>query len=178
MVLKDNLKQKSEGMKIFLEVFFTTMVGEDTIKYNVRRQDITCDKRDPDDVVRSIVSPTGDGCLELPYKGCFIHSTSWRYEHDGRIVITYLVFSDRLIFIDDTGATLMLKDVEAPRNIDPARPRPGKIREEQIVAHGIRHLGFLAKHHHRALNSVVCPDTLRYLREMEGLPAGKITECL
>jgi hypothetical protein len=45
--------------------------------------------------------------------------------------------------------------------------------EEQIVAHGIRHLAHLAKTNNRNLLDVISSDTLRRLKALESLLAGK-----
>lgn len=70
----------------------------------------------------------------------FIHSTSWRWEPDGRIVLTYLAWAADGTLGDGARPLPRL----APRGpTDPLHPRPPEIRELDPLAHGLRHLAFL-----------------------------------
>ena len=110
--------------------------------------------------------------VAISRKNCYIHSTSWRYERDGSIVLTYFVYSDRMEFQGNVGSVLNLEDVSITVS-ENAKPRPAVLMEEQIVAHGIRHMAYLAKTNNRNLLDVISPDSLRRFKAMDGLLAGK-----
>jgi hypothetical protein len=163
----------TDAMKVRLEIFLATLVGDTTVRYVVQRHDITHKPRNPDDLVLDLAFGTTPGPVTLSRKRCYIHSTSWRYERDGAIILTYFVYSDRMKFQGDVGSVLRLEDVSITVSEDATRPRPAVLMEEQIVAHGIRHLGYLAKTNNRNLQNVISPESLRRLQAMEGLLAGK-----
>jgi hypothetical protein len=163
----------TDVMKVRLEIFFATLVGDTTVRYVVRRHDITHKPRNPDDLVLDLAFSTMAGPVTLSRKHCYIHSTSWRYERDGAITLTYFVYSDRMAFQDNVGSVLRLEDVSITVSEDATRPRPAILMEEQIVAHGIRHLSYLANTANRKLIDVISPDSLRRFQAMEGLLAGK-----
>jgi hypothetical protein len=160
-------------MKVRLEIFLATLVGDTTVRYVVHRHDITHKPRNPDDLVLDLTLNTNTGPVTLSRKHCYIHSTSWRYERDGSIILTYFVYSDRMAFQDNIGSVLNLEDVTITVSEDATRPRPAVLMEEQIVAHGIRHLSYLAKTANRNLLDVISPESLRRFNAMESLLAGK-----
>jgi len=162
-----------ETMKVNLEIFLVTLAGDTSVRYAVNRHDITRKPRNPDDLVQNFTFDTKAGSVLVSRKNCYVHSTSWRYEQDGSIVLTYLVYSDRMEFLDGAGTILKLEDVAVTVSEDPTRPRPAILREEQIVLHGIRHLSYLAKTDNRNLHDVITPESLRRFKAMDSLLAGK-----
>jgi hypothetical protein len=139
----------------------------------VNRYDITRKPRNPDDLVQDFTFHTKTAPVLVSRKNSYVHSTSWRYEPDGSIVLTYLVYSDRMEFRDRAGTVLKLENVAVTVSEDTARPRPVVVTEEQIVLHGMRHLSYLAKTANRHLLDVITPESLRRFKAMEGLLAGK-----
>jgi hypothetical protein len=160
-------------MNVRLEIILATLVGDTTVRYVVHRHDITHKPRNPDDLVLDFTFNTNAAPVTISRKHCYIHSTSWRYERDGSIILTYFVYSDRMKFQGDVGSVLRLEDVSITVSEEATRPRPAVLMEEQIMAHGIRHLGYLAKTNNRNLQNVISPESLRRLQAMEGLLAGK-----
>jgi hypothetical protein len=163
----------TDVMKVRLEIFLATLAGDTTVRYVVHRHDITHKPRNPDDLVLDITFNTNAGPVTISRKHSYIHSTSWRYERDGSIILTYFVYSDRMEFQGDVGSVLRLEDVSTTVSEDATRPRPAVLMEEQIVAHGIRHLSYLAKTNNCNLLDVISPDSLRRFKAMDGLLAGK-----
>lgn len=160
-------------MKVNLEIFLVTLEGDTSVRYSVLRHDITYKPLNPDDLVLNLVFDTPTGPVRVSSKYCYVHSTSWRYERDGSIILTYLVYSDRMEFRSGAGTVLRLEDVAVTVSEGAARPRPATLMEEQIVLHGIRHLSFLAKTANRNLLDVLSPESLLRFKAMEGLLAGK-----
>jgi hypothetical protein len=89
----------------------------------------------PDDRARGLASQTTDE-LRL------IHSTSWRWEPDGRIVLTYLAWAGDGGL---KGGARPLPAIAPPGPTDPLHPRPAEIAELDPLAHGLRHLAFLLR---------------------------------
>jgi hypothetical protein len=173
MAMPDPLPSCANGMNVGLEVFLVNLAGENAVRYIVLRQDITRNGRNPDDLVLNLIFDTEAVPVGISRKHCYIHSTSWRYERDGSIMLTYLIYSDRMEFQDNVGSVLKLEDVSATVSEDATRPRPAVLMEKQIVVHGIRHLSYLAKTNNRNLLDVISPDSLRRFQAMESLLAGK-----
>jgi len=71
-----------------------------------------------------------------------IHSTSWRWEEDGRIVLTYLAWTKDGAL---SARAAPIPPLTPPGPTDPLNPRPKEIRELDPLAHGLRHLAFLAR---------------------------------
>jgi hypothetical protein len=69
-----------------------------------------------------------------------IHSTSWRWETDGRIVLTYLAWAKDGTIGHEAES---LPQLAPPGPTDPLNPRPPEIRRLDPLAHGLRHLAFL-----------------------------------
>jgi hypothetical protein len=101
-----------------------------------------------------------------------IHSTSWRWERDGRIVLTYLAWAK-----DGSLApgARQLPELAPPGPTDPLHPRPPEIGELDPLAHGLRHLAFLLRTSSDnsvadALGPAICAQLLR----IEPMVAGEL----
>ncbi len=68
-----------------------------------------------------------------------VHSTSWRYEPDGGIVLTYAVCPDPSPSLPAIEAPVL----EIARGEAPATPSPERVALANVVAHAVRHLAFL-----------------------------------
>ena len=133
-------------MKSYLEVFFVSAASHESIQYFRMHIDITDDVRNPDEI---ILDPAKIPSYSIPAirQNTFIsHSTSWRYEHDGSIYLTYLISSEYIDFGRFQSKLLSLKDMEISKSSASDRPRPFNITEEHIVSHGMRHLSYLVNH--------------------------------
>jgi hypothetical protein len=100
-----------------------------------------------------------------------LHSTSWRWEPDGRIVLTYLAWmkDGRL------GEARPLPPLAPPRPTDPRTPRPAEIRELDPLAHGLRHLAFLLRHDvDGRLAAALGERAVAALRQIEPEVAGEL----
>lgn len=96
-----------------------------------------------------------------------VHSTSWRYEPDGRIVLTYAVCPDPSPWLP----AIELPELEIARGAAPATPSPERVALANVVAHAVRHLAFLV-----AEDPVVARALSRHPRigpalEPAGIPA-------
>lgn len=71
--------------------------------------------------------------------GTVVHSTSWRYEPDGRVVLTYAICPDPEPWLPAVEVPVL----EIARGRAPAAPSPDRVALANVVAHAVRHLAFL-----------------------------------
>ena len=121
----------------------------------------------PDQRARGLAAD-GPGAIAL------IHSTNWRWEADGRIVLTYLAWTKD----GRVGPHARpLPALPPPGPTDPLHPRPAEIRELDPLAHGLRHLAFLTRtSRDRALAATLGPDAVAALQRLEPQVAGELPD--
>ncbi|TYB42980.1 hypothetical protein [Actinomadura chibensis] len=121
--------------------------------------------RHPDAVARGLLGLPRDTAAHL------LHSTSWRHEPSGRVLLTYACCPDPrpdLPAVPLTGRTLAHGD-------GPASPSPDRPRMEHVAAHAVRHLAFL-RHTDPAARRVIerVPGLARVLASWSPVPAGQL----
>ena len=162
-------------MKIFLEIFIATLASGESIAYTKRNIDITGDIRDPDEIVNEIIQNSLDVSRMVRTNAYIVHSTSWRYESDGSLLLTYMVYSEQLNFTGNNHRLLNVRDVRMPSSRDSLRPRPHRIEEEHVVVHGMRHLSFLLLNACDGLSAdKLGPQSRSFLSTLAVSLAGKI----
>lgn len=151
-----------------LEVFvFSPAHDSDTIGYVRRLRDLSGGKADPDSVARELTRGIGVPAI--------LHSTSWRWEKDGTIVLTYLAYVEKADFAGPEPVRLGWDEFAPPRPTDPQRPRPERILERDVLAHGVRHLSFLVRYARDGrLASALSPRSLAFFGTMCGQLAGRL----
>jgi len=87
----------------------------------------------PDEAARRLAGVPADADRTV------VHSTSWRYEPDGRIVLSYAVCPDPRPELPAAE----LADPRIVRGDGPASPTPGEVRPEHVAAHALGHLALL-----------------------------------
>jgi hypothetical protein len=119
----------------------------------------------PDRRARGLTGADPDA-LEL------IHSTSWRWEPDGQIVLTYIAWmKDGRVGLDARP----LPALAPPGPTDPLRPRPAEIRVLDPLAHGLRHLAFLLRtSRDGAVAAALGPRAVDALRTVQPEVAGEL----
>jgi hypothetical protein len=127
-------------MKTLLEVFYLRIM-DSAVCYHRKRVDLTRKRGDPDGLIRSLIerkfqTEAGEGQEQF-----LVHSTSWRYA-SGRVVLTYIAYSDELVFGRGKVKRLSLKELRKI-NISRGQPRSREGLERQVVAHAMRHIAFL-----------------------------------
>jgi hypothetical protein len=101
-----------------------------------------------------------------------IHSTSWRWETDGRIVLTYLAWGKEGSLVSGARA---VPRFAPPGPTDPLHPRPAEIRELDPLAHGLRHLAFLLRtSRDGAVGTAIGPRAAAALERIEPDVAGEL----
>jgi hypothetical protein len=151
-------------MQFYLEIFFARVVESDLL-YCKQIIELEGKAGNPDELVnRHYRQNFGDRPPVL------VHSTSWRYEEPGQLIITYLVFSETLNLAGKEPGRIPLHLLKVAQGSTPETPRPVTIGEIHVVSHGFRHLSFLAKNDPVVRNRLVGhPATLS---AVEMLPAG------
>lgn len=152
--------------KVVLELFLASPSDDQTIAYGVKTADLSRDSSDPDTVARGLM-PSGCSLAIL-------HSTSWRWEKDGTLILTYLAFSEDLKCRSSEPSRLSWSELLPPQSTDPKKPRPAVIRREDVFAHGIRHITFLVRYSQdRRIAEALSPKSLRFFQSMCGQLAGR-----
>src|SRR5512138_2883186 len=96
-------------MKTILEIFYVR-VFEKSVRYQRRQTTLNRRGGNPDATIRSLIHEkhrTDEGDVEE--KEFIVHSTSWRYEQPGKIILTYVAYSDELNFKKGKFHTLSLQ---------------------------------------------------------------------
>ena len=101
-------------------------------------------------ILKSVVQHLRDlGALPfLVGTPAIVHSTSWRYENDGTVVLTYVAFGERITPKAETwGDVRTVAKAQLPDLgvTDPDHPRPKSIEHADVLSHGLRHLALLAR---------------------------------
>jgi hypothetical protein len=150
-------------VRVAAEVLFARIAGRD-LRFQVARFDIERSRRDPDMLVRELA----DGRLGEPDALRVVHSTSWRYER-GRIVLSYLVYSDRLA---PPGRSRRARLDALP---SPERPaHTVRDRDRAVASHALRHLAFLVAEDPDKYRPKLSAETIRALRPLRPAAAGRV----
>jgi hypothetical protein len=130
-------------MELYVEIFFSKIIGG-KIAYSKKLTRITHEDANPDKLVYDTLNQTFPHLIASP-NDLLIHSTSWRFEQPGKMIVTYLVYSEELSFASHETGLLPLESLQVKGNDDPKVPRPLVLEEHHIVSHAFRHLSFLVK---------------------------------
>jgi hypothetical protein len=152
--------------KVTMELFWASPGENHTVAFGVRTADLSRDDSDPDAVAQNLLP--GDCSAAI------LHSTSWRWEKDGTLILTYLAFSEDLRCGKTEPFRLAWNELLPPQSTDPQKPRPEVIRREDVLAHGIRHITFLVRYSsdHR-IRAALSPESLEFFQSACGQLAGR-----
>ncbi len=152
--------------KVLLELFLASPSNDKMVAYGVRTADLSRDSSDPDTVARSLM---GTDCSPA-----ILHSTSWRWEKNGTLILTYLAFSEDSKCASAEPSRLAWDELLPPQATDPQKPRPAEIRQQDVLAHGIRHITFLIRYSpDRRIAAALSPQSLRFFQAMCAQLAGR-----
>ena len=152
--------------RVSVEVFVVGLDGtsSDALAYARREGDLT-GGLSPDRRARDLAGRCAGEIV-------LIHSTSWRWMPDGRIVLTYVAWAKdgRL-----SPGSRVLPRLAPPGPTDPLRPRPAEIRELDPLAHGLRHIAFLLRtSRDGAVAAALGPRSAAALAKLEPDVAGEL----
>jgi hypothetical protein len=150
-------------VRVEAEILFARVTGRD-LRFQVARFDLARSRADPDEVAREFAETR----LREPDALRVVHSTSWRYER-GCIVLSYLVYSDRLVF---RGRSRRARLDALPSPEEPARDVHDQGRA--VASHALRHLAFLVAQDSKEFEAKLSPVTRRALRRLRPAAAGRV----
>jgi hypothetical protein len=152
--------------KVVLELFVASPSNDQTVAYGIRTGDLSRDSSDPDAIARSLMPGNCSPAI--------LHSTSWRWEKNGTLILTYLAFSEDSSCRSAEPSRLAWSELLPPQTTDPKKPRPVVIRQQDVLAHGIRHITFLVRYSQdRRIAEALSPQGLEFFRNMCGQLAGR-----
>jgi hypothetical protein len=85
-------------MKTILEIFYVRIIG-DKVRYQRKEANLSKKGGDPAGIIQSLIQEkrrASSGKVEK--KEFIVHSTSWRYARPGKVMLTYVAYSDELEF--------------------------------------------------------------------------------
>lgn len=129
-------------MKTSLEIFYLRVLGK-SVRYQRKEANLSRRGGDPDRMIRTLIHEkrrASSGKVEE--KEFIVHSTSWRYAKLGKVILTYVAYSDELKFEKGKAKSLSLKKL---RTISKKSRKPTSQTEleKQVVSHAMRHIAFL-----------------------------------
>jgi hypothetical protein len=132
--------------RVVIELFQVTLGESASLRY-VRRV-AALDGRGPDATVAELLRGSAEAPSFFDGNPAIVHSTSWRYEEGGTVVLTYLAYGEKVkqaTFARKDTRTILQKDLPGIGVTDPDKPRPPSLAHEDVLAHGLRHLALLAR---------------------------------
>jgi hypothetical protein len=160
-------------MQTILEIFYVRIMGE-KVYYQRKQANLSKKGGDPDGLIQSLIQEKRRSAAGQVEQSEFIlHSTSWRYARPGKILLTYVAYSDAMEF-EGTFHSLPLKKLRTLTQRSRA-PRSRAELEKKVVSHAMRHIAFLirtgaGKQFERAL----LPETREVLENLWVSLAGRI----
>src|SRR5215208_443807 len=161
-------------MKTSLEIFYLRVVGK-SVRYQRKEANLSRSGGDPDRMIRSLIHEkrrASSGKVEE--KEFIVHSTSWRYAKPGKVILTYVAYSDELKFEKGKAKSLSLKKL---RTISKKSRKPSSQAEleKKVVSHAMRHIAFLIQTGDQDdFKSVLAPETIKVFEKLWVSLAGKV----
>lgn len=120
---------------VVIEVVYLRADMDGRWHYRRGAQDLPA-RTEPDRAARSLAGL--DDTAAAPTS--VLHSTSWRYDPAGHVILTYAVLPDP----DPSAAANPLPSMEIARGEHHAHPTPAALGPDHVAAHAIRHLAWLS----------------------------------
>jgi hypothetical protein len=160
-------------MDLIVEIFVVQLLS-DRVRYHCSRIALTDPAMDPDLIVRRLVEDKLPGRPHIPGGDYLSHSTSWRYEPAGAVILTYLVHAVSIDFTDAATRELGMAELALSESSDPRQPRPVHVAETHVLSHALRHLGFLLRHGDGTLGSKISPQAMAFFAGAVPALAGRL----
>jgi hypothetical protein len=161
-------------MKTILEIFYLRIVGK-SVRYQRRQTNLDRRESDPDRLIWSLIRQKGrSDAGQAEEEEFVVHSTSWRYEKPGKILLTYIAYSDELEFPEEKFQSLPLSKIRTITK-NSRKPRSRRELENKVVSHGMRHIAFLIQTGDQEdFKSALQPETAKVFERLWISLAGKI----
>jgi len=159
-------------MKTILEIFYLRLMG-DRVRYQRKEVNLSRKGSDPDSMIWSYIRQKRGDDAEGEQE-FIVHSTSWRYERPGKILLTYVAYSDELTFEKGKSKSLSLKDLRTILKRS-RKPRSQAGLEKKVVSHAMRHISFLIQTDPQIdFESAMTPETIRTFEKLRISLAGRV----
>ena len=161
-------------MQTILEIFYVRIIGN-RIRYQRKQANLSRKGGDPDSMILSLIEEKHqDFAGEGEEKEFVIHSTSWRYEQPGKVLLTYVAYSDELEFEKGMSRSFLLNKLKTITKKS-QKPRTRAALEKKVVSHAMRHIAFLIKTDNQIdFKNALTPDTREVLKKLWVSLAGKV----
>lgn len=157
---------QSANAKVVLELFVVSPAAEAAVHYERLTAPLSKRTGDPDTVARQLVKSICEPAI--------LHSTSWRWEKDGTLILTYLAFSEEQRCLLREQKSILKADLLPRETTDPLKPRPDALRERDVLAHGLRHITFLMRYSSDdRIRKAVSDKALHFFQGLCGQLAGR-----
>jgi len=159
-------------MKTILEIFHLRIVKE-RVRYDRKEVNLSRKGSDPDKLIWSHIrqEPRDSAAEEHEF---IVHSTSWRFEQPGKVILTYIAYSDELTFEKDKAKSISLKAVQTVTK-KTRKPRSRAEVEKKVVSHALRHIAFLIKTDDQIeFKSAMKPETMEKFEDLWVSLAGRV----
>jgi hypothetical protein len=161
-------------MKTILEIFYVRIKRS---RLHYRRKQVNLSRRgsDPDRIILSLIMQKRHlPSRELEEKEFLIHSTSWRYERPGNVILTYVAYSDEFEFPDGKTQSMSLKQLRTIAKTG-WTPRSAAEVEKKVVCHAMRHISFLIRTDKEIdFESAMTPETMEIFSKLWVSLAGRV----
>jgi hypothetical protein len=161
-------------MKTSLEIFYLRVVGK-SVRYQRKEANLSRRGGDPDRMIRTLIHEkrrASSGSVQE--KEFIVHSTSWRYTKPGKVILTYVAYSDELNFEKGKAKSLPLKKL---RTVSKKSRKPASRAEleKKVVSHAMRHIAFLIQTGDQDdFKSALTKETIEIFEELWVSLAGEI----
>jgi hypothetical protein len=163
-------------MKTILEIYYLRIAGK-SVRYQRREVNLSRKGSDPDKLIQSLIQQKRqDEAGEVTEKEFVVHSTSWRYEQPGKVLLTYIAYSDELEFAKGKAKTrsVPLKQLRTLTKKS-RKPRSQAELEKKVVSHAMRHIAFLIRTDDQIdFDSAMTPKTMKTFEKLWVSLAGKV----
>jgi hypothetical protein len=161
-------------MKTILEVFYLRIVGRG-VRYRRREVNLSRKGSDPDELIWSLIRKEHDEPRQEHEEHEFVvHSTSWRYERPGKVILTYVAYSDELEFKKGMWKSIALSDLRTITKRS-RTPRSRTELERKVVSHAMRHIAFLIKTDKQIdFKRSISPETMEKFERLWVSLAGRV----
>ena len=159
-------------MKTILEIFYLRIVGK-RVRYQRKEVNLSRKGSDPDTLIWSHIRQArhDPAAQEQEF---IVHSTSWRYERSGKVILTYAAYSDELTFEKGKAKSFALKNLRTVKK-QTRKPSSRAELEKKVVSHALRHIAFLIKTDDQIdFKSAMRPETLAAFENIWESLAGKL----
>jgi hypothetical protein len=161
-------------MQTILEIFYVRIVGN-MVRYQRKQANLSQRGSNPDRMIQAFIrEKRQDESGKAEEKEFIVHSTSWRYARPGKVILTYVAYSDALEFQKGKSHGVSIKRLRTITKTS-RPPRSKRALEKQVVSHAMRHIAFLIQTDSQSdYKSALKPDTKKVFQKLWVSLAGKV----